>query len=90
MLIAHTQSHSTLPTKKVGDLVNLEADVLAKYTAKSIAAVVARVEKSKEPTALTLTLATGTAFVLGAVVARVASGAAFVMLGALGAAVLRR
>jgi riboflavin synthase len=31
MLIPHTLSHTTLGTKKVGDFVNLETDLLAKY-----------------------------------------------------------
>lgn len=44
MLIAHTQNHIVLPLKKVGDKVNLEADVLGKYAARSLAAVVDRVD----------------------------------------------
>ena len=73
MLIAHTQNHIILPTKQVGDHVNLEADVLGKYAAKSTAAVIARVEKSEKQAALALalaTVATGAAIVLGAVVLR--------------------
>lgn len=31
MLIPHTLAHTTLGSKKVGDVVNLEADLLAKY-----------------------------------------------------------
>jgi len=34
MLIPHTQSATTLGSKKVGDPVNLEADMLAKHVAK--------------------------------------------------------
>jgi len=34
MLIPHTQSATTLGSKKVGDRVNLEADMLAKHVAK--------------------------------------------------------
>jgi len=33
-LVAYTQAKITLPTKSVGDLVNLEVDVLAKYVEK--------------------------------------------------------
>jgi riboflavin synthase len=34
MLIPHTQSATTLGGKRVGDAVNLEADMLAKHVAK--------------------------------------------------------
>ena len=34
MLIPHTLAHTTLGTSRVGDPVNLEADVLAKHVAK--------------------------------------------------------
>lgn len=44
MLISHTQNHIVLPLKKVGDLVNLEADVLGKYAARSLATVLDRVD----------------------------------------------
>ncbi len=37
-LIAHTQELVVLPTKKVGDLVNLEVDIMAKYAEKIIEA----------------------------------------------------
>jgi len=33
-LVAHTRAHVTLPRKRVGDKVNLEVDVLAKYVDK--------------------------------------------------------
>ena len=36
-LVAYTQQKITLPTKSVGDLVNLEVDVLAKYVEKLVA-----------------------------------------------------
>ncbi|KAI8989559.1 alpha subunit of riboflavin synthase [Pilobolus umbonatus] len=36
MMIAHTQEHVIMPSKKVGDTVNLEVDILAKYALKSI------------------------------------------------------
>ncbi|KAI0910612.1 riboflavin synthase-like protein [Ustulina deusta] len=38
MLIAYTQEKVVLATKKVGDSVNVEVDVLAKYAEKSLAA----------------------------------------------------
>ncbi|CAG8544395.1 9402_t:CDS:2 [Ambispora gerdemannii] len=31
MLVAHTQAHVTIPTKKIGDKVNIEVDMLGKY-----------------------------------------------------------
>lgn len=34
MLIAYTQSHVIMPTKKAGDLVNIEVDMLGKYVEK--------------------------------------------------------
>jgi len=36
MLIPHTLSHTTLGTKQVGDTVNLEADLLAKYAQRAV------------------------------------------------------
>jgi len=38
MLVAYTQSHIVLPAKPVGARVNLEADLLAKYAEKFMAA----------------------------------------------------
>ena len=43
MLIAHTQSHVTLPTKQVGDAVNVECDVVGKYAARAVEGVAASV-----------------------------------------------
>ncbi len=37
-LVPHTQDHITLPRKAPGDLVNLEADIIAKYVEKIVAA----------------------------------------------------
>ncbi|KAJ2744882.1 Riboflavin synthase alpha chain [Coemansia sp. BCRC 34301] len=34
MMIAYTQAHVIMPTKKVGDLVNIEVDMLGKYVEK--------------------------------------------------------
>ncbi|KAI9323695.1 alpha subunit of riboflavin synthase [Dichotomocladium elegans] len=36
MMIAHTQEHVIMPLKKVGDRVNVEVDMLAKYALKSL------------------------------------------------------
>jgi riboflavin synthase len=36
MMIAHTQAHVIMPLKKVGDRVNVEVDMLAKYALKSL------------------------------------------------------
>ncbi|CAO3618985.1 unnamed protein product [Cunninghamella blakesleeana] len=36
MMIAHTQAHVIMPLKKIGDRVNVEADMLAKYALKSL------------------------------------------------------
>jgi riboflavin synthase len=38
MLIAHTQSKITLPTRSVGEQVNLEADMVGKYVHRSVIA----------------------------------------------------
>lgn len=35
-LIAHTQSHTTLGAKQLGDLVNFEVDMLARYVARML------------------------------------------------------
>jgi riboflavin synthase len=36
MMIAHTQHHVIMPLKKIGDRVNVEVDMLAKYALKSL------------------------------------------------------
>ncbi|KAI8887449.1 alpha subunit of riboflavin synthase [Backusella circina FSU 941] len=36
MMIAHTQNHVIMPTKQIGDRVNVEVDMLAKYALKSL------------------------------------------------------
>lgn len=43
MLVAYTQQHIALPKKKVGEQVNLEVDVMAKYVERSVGALVDRV-----------------------------------------------
>ena len=45
MLVAYTQQHIVVPKKAVGDKVNIEVDVTAKYVEKSMAALVGRVEE---------------------------------------------
>jgi len=50
MLIAHTQQHVIIPSKSVGDFVNVEVDVLAKMVETSLERLssntdVARLEK---------------------------------------------
>ncbi|TMW57564.1 hypothetical protein Poli38472_003489 [Pythium oligandrum] len=57
MLISHTQNHIILPLKQVGDHVNLEADVLGKYAARSVATLITRVEVLEKQTALALRVA---------------------------------
>lgn len=61
MLIAHTQNHIILPLKKIGDAVNLEADVLGKYASRSMAGVLARVDALEKQTALAQRVAAGAA-----------------------------
>jgi len=42
MLIAHTQTKITLPTKKLGDKVNIEVDMIGKYVQRSVQATLAK------------------------------------------------
>jgi len=44
MLIEFTQQKVIIPKKKVGDAVNLEVDVIAKYVEQSLSSVIARLE----------------------------------------------
>lgn len=44
MLVAYTQQHVIIPSKAVGDLVNLEVDVLGKYVQGAVEGLEARVE----------------------------------------------
>jgi riboflavin synthase len=44
MLIAHTQQHVIIPSKDVGDLVNIEVDVLAKMVETSLAGATSNLE----------------------------------------------
>jgi len=45
MLIAHTQTAVVIPRRRVGDRVNVEVDVVAKYVGQSIGNIADRVEK---------------------------------------------
>lgn len=45
MLIEHTQKNVIIPEKAIGELVNLEVDVLAKMVEKSVDAFTSRFEK---------------------------------------------
>ena len=44
MLVSYTQQKIIIPSKAVGDTVNLEVDVTAKYVERSMAAVLSRIE----------------------------------------------
>jgi riboflavin synthase len=44
MLVEYTQKHIVVPLKNVGDLVNLEVDVLGKYSEKALSALIPRLE----------------------------------------------
>jgi len=44
MLVAYTQKHIIIPSKKIGDKVNLETDVIGKYVEKSLATLVDRLD----------------------------------------------
>jgi len=44
MLVAHTQQCIILPKKQVGDTVNLEVDVTAKYVERSMSSMTQRIE----------------------------------------------
>jgi len=48
MLIEYTQKKIVIPSKPVGGLVNLEVDVLGKYSEKALATVMPRIEELEE------------------------------------------
>jgi len=54
MLVAYTQQHIIIPKKTMGDKVNIEVDVTAKYVEKSMAALVGRVEELEQQVATLL------------------------------------
>jgi len=45
MLVAHTQLHVIIPQKDIGDLVNLEVDVMGKFVQQSMKSLAERVNK---------------------------------------------
>eukprot|EP00638_Chattonella_subsalsa_P005507 CAMPEP_0117751064 /NCGR_PEP_ID=MMETSP0947-20121206/10747_1 /TAXON_ID=44440 /ORGANISM="Chattonella subsalsa, Strain CCMP2191" /LENGTH=225 /DNA_ID=CAMNT_0005569363 /DNA_START=231 /DNA_END=908 /DNA_ORIENTATION=+ len=45
MLVAYTQKHIIIPSKKVGDKVNVEVDVLGKYVERSLGTILDRLDK---------------------------------------------
>lgn len=69
MLIAHTQNHIILPLKRVGDAVNLEADVLGKYASRSMAGVLARVDALERQVVVSQRIAAGAAALAAVVLA---------------------
>jgi len=52
MLIAHTQSKITLPTKNVGDKVNVEVDMISKYVERSVLSSLGVIGSNNKSTAL--------------------------------------
>ncbi|ETW08721.1 riboflavin synthase, alpha subunit [Aphanomyces invadans] len=73
MLITHTQQSIVLPTKSVGDLVNLEGDVIGKYAAKSTHAFSERLESLEKTQRNTLLAAGIVGGAIGAAVALIAT-----------------
>ena len=51
MLVEYTQKKIILPDKLVGDLVNLEVDVLGKYSESALAAIMPRIEQLEQKVA---------------------------------------
>merc|ERR1712195_409485 len=73
MLIAHTQTKIVLPQRKVGDLVNLEVDVLAKYAQSSMQQLTARIEQLEAVTSISQAAAAPAAAPVAAPVAATTS-----------------
>ncbi|OQR96101.1 riboflavin synthase subunit alpha [Achlya hypogyna] len=73
MLITHTQASITLPTKKVGDPVNIEGDMMGKYAAKASVALEARLEVLEKAQTKALLAAGIVGGAIGACVALVAT-----------------
>jgi len=48
MLVQYTQLHVIIPKKEVGDKVNIEVDVLGKYSHRAVAAVTDRMNKLED------------------------------------------
>ncbi|KAJ2801039.1 Riboflavin synthase alpha chain [Coemansia furcata] len=51
MMIAYTQTHVIMPTKRVGDLVNIEVDMLGKYVEKVTTSILRGAEEGSSNTA---------------------------------------
>ncbi|KAJ1841993.1 Riboflavin synthase alpha chain [Coemansia sp. RSA 486] len=47
-MIAYTQTHVVMPTKKVGDLVNIEVDMLGKYVEKVTTSILEGTDSGSE------------------------------------------
>jgi riboflavin synthase len=45
MLVEYTQKKIIIPSKKVGGLLNIEVDVLGKYSESALAAIMPRIEE---------------------------------------------
>ncbi len=45
MLVEYTQKKIIIPSKSAGDLLNIEVDVLGKYSESAIAAILPRIEE---------------------------------------------
>ena len=48
MLISHTQQSVIIPRKEVGDLVNIEVDVLAKMVSQSLGGIYERLDRMEK------------------------------------------
>lgn len=48
MLVVHTQKHITLPHKSIGSNVNLEVDVLGKYTERAMQSITSRLSEMED------------------------------------------
>lgn len=45
MLVEYTQKKIIIPTKEIGGLLNIEVDVLGKYSESALAAIMPRIEE---------------------------------------------
>lgn len=48
MMVAHTQQNVIIPKKEIGELVNIEVDVLAKMVERSVAGTLERIERNSQ------------------------------------------
>mmetsp|Transcript_6836 Transcript_6836/g.14642 ORF Transcript_6836/g.14642 Transcript_6836/m.14642 type:complete len:246 (-) Transcript_6836:156-893(-) len=71
MLISHTQQCVVLPTRRVGDLVNLEADAVGKYVGSLVGTqIIDRIDVLEQQVKQSRIFAAVTALVLAAVVVK--------------------